>query len=53
MARIVFVTDSASDLDPGIAQAAGIRIVPLVGDVRRGHVPGRRRPLERASSGSG
>ena len=29
MARIVFVTDSASDLDPGIAQAAGIRIVPL------------------------
>jgi len=29
VARIVFVTDSASDLDPGIAQAAGIRIVPL------------------------
>jgi len=29
VARIVFVTDSASDLDPGIAQAAGIRVVPL------------------------
>ena len=30
MARIAFVTDSASDLDPAVAQAAGIRIVPLV-----------------------
>lgn len=30
MARIVFVTDSASDLDPAEAAAAGIRIVPLV-----------------------
>lgn len=30
MARIVFVTDSASDLDPAVAAAAGIRIVPLV-----------------------
>ncbi len=30
MARIVFVTDSASDLDPAAARAAGIRIVPLV-----------------------
>ncbi len=30
MARIVFVTDSASDLDPVAAQAAGIRVVPLV-----------------------
>lgn len=30
MARIVFVTDSASDLDPAHAQAAGIRVVPLV-----------------------
>ena len=29
MARIVFVTDSASDLDPAVAQAHGIRIVPL------------------------
>ena len=30
MARIVFVTDSASDLDPAAAAAAGIRVVPLV-----------------------
>ncbi|HET7473274.1 MAG TPA: DegV family protein [Candidatus Limnocylindrales bacterium] len=30
MARIVFVTDSASDLDPAVASARGIRIVPLV-----------------------
>jgi DegV family protein with EDD domain len=30
VARIVFVTDSASDLDPAIAKAHGIRIVPLV-----------------------
>jgi DegV family protein with EDD domain len=30
MARIVFVTDSASDLDPAVAKAAGIRVVPLV-----------------------
>ena len=30
MAHIAFVTDSASDLDPAVAQAAGIRIVPLV-----------------------
>ena len=30
MARIVFVTDSASDLDPAVARAQGIRIVPLV-----------------------
>ncbi len=29
MARIVFVTDSASDLDPAIATSRGIRIVPL------------------------
>lgn len=30
MARIAFVTDSASDLDATVAQKAGIRIVPLV-----------------------
>jgi DegV family protein with EDD domain len=30
MARIVFVTDSASDLDPAVARSAGIRVVPLV-----------------------
>ena len=30
MARIAFVTDSASDLDPAVAQANGIRVVPLV-----------------------
>ena len=30
MARIVFVTDSASDLDPAAARDAGIRVVPLV-----------------------
>ena len=30
MARIAFVTDSASDLDPAVAAAAGIRVVPLV-----------------------
>jgi len=30
VARIVFVTDSASDLDPDAARAAGIRVVPLV-----------------------
>ncbi len=29
MARIAFVTDSASDLDPAVAQGAGIRVVPL------------------------
>jgi DegV family protein with EDD domain len=29
VARIAFVTDSASDLDPAVAQAAGIRVVPL------------------------
>jgi DegV family protein with EDD domain len=29
VARIAFVTDSASDLDPAVAQAHGIRIVPL------------------------
>ena len=29
MANIAFVTDSASDLDPAVAKAAGIRIVPL------------------------
>jgi DegV family protein with EDD domain len=29
VANIVFVTDSASDLDPAVAAAAGIRIVPL------------------------
>ncbi|HEX3427323.1 MAG TPA: DegV family protein [Candidatus Limnocylindrales bacterium] len=30
MARIAFVTDSASDLDPALAAAHGIRVVPLV-----------------------
>ena len=30
MGRIVFVTDSASDLDPAVATARGIRVVPLV-----------------------
>jgi DegV family protein with EDD domain len=30
VARIVFVTDSASDLDPAAAPAHGIRVVPLV-----------------------
>jgi DegV family protein with EDD domain len=30
VARIVFVTDSASDLDPAVATARGIRVVPLV-----------------------
>ena len=30
MARIVFVTDSASDIDPVVATAHGIRVVPLV-----------------------
>jgi DegV family protein with EDD domain len=30
VARIAFVTDSASDLDPAVAAAHGIRIVPLV-----------------------
>jgi DegV family protein with EDD domain len=30
VARIAFVTDSASDLDPAVAQSAGIRIVPLI-----------------------
>ncbi len=29
MANVAFVTDSASDLDPAVAKAAGIRIVPL------------------------
>jgi DegV family protein with EDD domain len=29
VARIAFVTDSASDLDPAVAQAHGIRVVPL------------------------
>jgi fatty acid kinase fatty acid binding subunit len=29
VARIVFVTDSASDLDPALARATGIRVVPL------------------------
>ncbi len=29
MANVAFVTDSASDLDPDVANAAGIRIVPL------------------------
>jgi DegV family protein with EDD domain len=29
VARIVFVTDSASDLDPAIATSRGIRVVPL------------------------
>ena len=30
MAQIEFVTDSASDLDPAIAAARGVRVVPLV-----------------------
>jgi DegV family protein with EDD domain len=30
VARIAFVTDSASDLDSAVAQANGIRVVPLV-----------------------
>ena len=30
MRRIAFVTDSASDLDPAVAQPSGIRVVPLV-----------------------
>ena len=30
MARIVFVTDSASDLDPAVTTARDIRVVPLV-----------------------
>ncbi len=30
MQRIAFVTDSASDLDPTVAQTSGIRVVPLV-----------------------
>ena len=30
MARIAFVTDSASDLDPAVAKASGIRVVPLI-----------------------
>jgi len=30
VARIAFVTDSASDLDPAVAATAGIRVVPLV-----------------------
>ena len=29
MANVAFVTDSASDLDPAVVKAAGIRIVPL------------------------
>jgi DegV family protein with EDD domain len=29
VANVAFVTDSASDLDPAVARAAGIRIVPL------------------------
>jgi DegV family protein with EDD domain len=29
VANVAFVTDSASDLDPAVAKAAGIRIVPL------------------------
>ncbi len=29
VANVAFVTDSASDLDPAVAEAAGIRIVPL------------------------
>jgi DegV family protein with EDD domain len=29
VANVAFVTDSASDLDPDVAKAAGIRIVPL------------------------
>ena len=29
MANVTFVTDSASDLDPAVAEAAGIKIVPL------------------------
>jgi DegV family protein with EDD domain len=29
VANVTFVTDSAADLDPGAARAAGIRIVPL------------------------
>lgn len=34
MSRILVVTDSASDLEPPVAEAAGVRIVPL--DVRAG-----------------
>jgi DegV family protein with EDD domain len=30
LARIAFVTDSASDLDPAVAAAVGVRVVPLV-----------------------
>ena len=30
MARIVFVTDSASDLDPAVAKAHGIRVPPRI-----------------------
>jgi DegV family protein with EDD domain len=30
VSRIVFVTDSASDLDPAVASAQGIRVVPLI-----------------------
>jgi DegV family protein with EDD domain len=30
VARIAFVTDSASDLEPAVAQRTGIRVVPLV-----------------------
>jgi DegV family protein with EDD domain len=30
VARIAFVTDSASDLDPAVAAAHGIRVVPLI-----------------------
>ncbi|HEY8847441.1 MAG TPA: DegV family protein, partial [Candidatus Limnocylindrales bacterium] len=30
MARIAFVTDSASDLDPAVAAAHGIRVVALI-----------------------
>ena len=53
MGRVAIVTDSASDLTAEVAAAHGIRVVPLYvrfGDER---VPGRRRPLDRPSSGRG
>ena len=30
MANVAFVTDSASDLDPAVAAAAGIGVIPLL-----------------------
>ena len=47
MSRVAIVTDSASDLPPEVAAAAGITVVPARRELRGGVVPAQRQPHHR------